>query len=176
MKEHSSFNWRKEGLTRISHPDGMKSGVYIWVMNWLDIPPHVGISINGSYFSSTVRGPQIDLQVESVWRLCEQKNKPVFFIKIAEEAVNQDLKVADFFTKEVLGTSTCLRPIQELVGLAEKSIPTLTVLIGQLESLQLIEGFYKPAFCHMDWVGIRAYSLADIINHIEALKNYELAT
>jgi hypothetical protein len=176
MKESTSFSWRKENLGSIPNPEGLNSGVYIWVLNWLDIPPHLGVSINGKYFSSTIRGPQLDLSVESVWRLCEQKNKPVFFIKLANHLTIGESEVISRMYQSSIGEETCLFPIKKSLGIENENIQTLLDLLAELDTLNLIDGYFKPSFCHMDWVGIRNYSLEDVVQYIKLLRQHEPAT
>jgi hypothetical protein len=175
MKENSSFKWRKENLPVINQPEQLNEGSFIWVINWLDVPPHLGISVNGKYYSATVRGPQLDLSVESIWRLCEQKSKHVFFIKINAFSAQSSEELSGYFNAACLNENTCLQPIKELIGVTDFQVTTLFQLIEHLESKQAIESYCKPSFCCMDWVGLRAYEVEDVHEHIATLKGYALA-
>lgn len=84
------------------------------------IPPHVGFMINGNYNSLTVKGMELNVSFESLFKMIQQKRIETAFIRIVEHPVfsldYQQEVFADLLNKyQVVKQfeATCLTPIKD---------------------------------------------------------------
>lgn len=140
MKEVLNSSWHTEHFTVISNVNDLLKGVFIWVFNW-DKIPHLGLSIDGVYFSSTLQGPQIEEDANKFYRLSINKNIPTFFVKIDFEIQKQDC--AQIFSQAPLGSQTCLHPIKEVLQCQSTQIKTLSDLLLHLKSNHKIKSYHS---------------------------------
>ncbi len=84
------------------------------------IPPHVGFIIQGNYNSLTVKGHELNIAFEAVYKTVQQKNIESAFIKVKSHPVfSQDYQLAVLqeiikgFSSVKQHEATCLSPIRE---------------------------------------------------------------
>ena len=84
------------------------------------IPPHVGLMIHGNYNSLTVKGHELNISFEAVYKTVQQKNIESVFIKVVGHPVfSADYQLAVLqemvkgFSSVKQHEATCLSPIRE---------------------------------------------------------------
>lgn len=84
------------------------------------IPPHVGLLLNGSYNSLTIKGHELGISSESLFKMISVKNIETVFVKLLEHPVfsaDYQLSVFQELVKKYKSVkqfeATCLSPIKE---------------------------------------------------------------
>jgi len=57
----------------------LRTGIFLWVFHVDKIPPHVGISIDGVYFSMKVSDCDFKLDVDTVYQVVQRKKNTCFY-------------------------------------------------------------------------------------------------
>ena len=83
MTEQSLYSWQSSDFEIQMNSDFAKRASFIWVFNWHEIP-HLGLSINGLYFSISISGIQQNVDIAKIWRLCEIKSITLFLIELVD--------------------------------------------------------------------------------------------
>lgn len=143
----------KEGISAKQ----LKNSSFLWVWNPSEISPHLGISINGLYYSLKADDIQKNVQVELLLELIERKRRSVLFIEFNNQLdVNQVARTFDGYSSCEANNCSCSAPLFELV----KSNKTHGVLFDLLEELDVINCYSKGLA--LPFEGIPYYSYADV--------------
>jgi hypothetical protein len=167
MMDSSKFSWQSTNFVIVNNADFLKIGTFIWVYHW-DKIPHLGLSVNGNYFSSTVQGAQIQEPVDKFFRWIQTKATPTFFVQL-DSNLNEKLWVNEF-SKAMLNHDTCLLPIKNGLNLQHLEIETLSDLLVELEKenkITLIFSNQKVKQLHL-----KRYTKNDVLEMIHKKKNY----
>lgn len=104
--------------SEIDHAVLLKN-TWIIILHASRIPPHIGILINGSYSSLTIKGHELDVRVEALLKLITQKKTEALAIQLVKQPVfSLDYQKAVFehyiqqFTKVESKGATCLSPVK----------------------------------------------------------------
>lgn len=164
MTDKSNYSWQTDQFNTESEPDFINSGCFIWVFNWHEIP-HLGISVDGKYFSLTIHGIQRFEEISKIWRMAEIKEIPLFLIKIRDAQLNID-ELDELFAQYLLDDETCLQPLKALFGSEQTQINTLIDLIHSLNAQEQIEGFYANSCMNSGRLSLIHYSKSDVLELI----------
>lgn len=153
-------------------PENLTQGVYLWITHADKIPPHIGISVDGNYFSLKVNGKD-DKDIALIYRTISQKKIPSLFVQLDEKYLdkNRFLTVKNTFVSINQEVKTCLFPILNFLDLSNQSF-LLVDLLKYLEENQIIIQYFAlnlPA----DFQGIKKYALEDVTNHLKKIKDAE---
>lgn len=145
-------------------------GVFIWIWHANKIPPHIGVSIDGKYFSLKVKGKDEQLPVNKIKDIITKKSIGTFII---QTDFNSNLKnvasVFKRFTKAESLKTTCLNPIQEIYGLKGKKM-ILAELLNNFQTKGIITKVFSinlDAECR----GIPKYGKKEIEARLIHLEN-----
>lgn len=164
MTEQSLYSWKSNRFATQINPDFAKKGCFIWVFNWHEIP-HLGLSINGLYFSITISGAQKNVDVENLWRLCEMKSTPLFLIELVEN--NLDIIDAQsHFSNPIKNGETCLNPINNLLLQNDENVQTLSQLINKLEENNQISAYHSNGIMAQNALSLLSYNKTDVLEMI----------
>lgn len=147
-----------------------EQGFFLWITHVDKIPPHIGISLNGNYFSIRVNGKD-DLESKIVLKSILQKKIPSIFFKLKE---SEELKKHFFQVKgtyESINTElqTCLTPLLEMFNLKNDNFLVHDFIdFLQRENL-IIENFALNL--PSNYQGIKMYSKNEVNAHLKSLKN-----
>lgn len=128
----------------------LSKGVYFAVVHATRIPPHIGLIIDGSYCSLSIKGQDINIGADVIIKNSFIRKIPTLFIKIKSHNTFSDLYLLEHFITNIqqfprvdVGVATCLSPIKlffdEVYGLSMKDVNYLYELLPLLESEGLIE-------------------------------------
>ncbi len=144
-------------------------GVFLWVFHIDKIPPHIGLSVNESFYSLKSTGVDVGLDVLKVLRVIKDKNIASVLIRLSKELTSIEVeKSYKYFTKTEPGFTTCLTPINKVLKV--ESASKLSELLIQLQKegvLSRVYGYNLPT----ELTGIRKYSTEDITNRLMDLQN-----
>lgn len=139
----------------------------LWVFHADKIPPHIGFSVNGSYFSLKAKGVDFALDVSSVVALIQRKEITTLCFQL-RDSISKDSTEQIFsrYRQTIPGQITCLQPIKEVLDLPESRI--LVELLRDLDEHKRIQktiGFFIPD----DFQGIKIYNEAAIHKRLREL-------
>lgn len=160
-----NYNWKTRQFTFVEDSSCLLGGVFVWVFHW-DKIPHLGISVDGKYFSSTLYGVQKNEYVEKYHRLVISKQIPTFCLQV-EASIRSD-ELNGHFSTSMLENETCLLPIKSVLGYNDIDIQTLIDLIQRLEHDQRLIRILTllPA----ESLTLNDYSKTDVLQYIEKQK------
>ncbi len=147
----------------------LKKGTFLWAFHVDKIPPHVGISIDGFYFSMKASECDFNLNVETVYQVVQRKKIPSFLVPILHTQQLTALKMifSEYGNKIKIGDS-CMTPIIRFLEeneqfLLEELLDSLT----QSNRINSVMGLHLPKeFEHVPF-----YTHEDVQLHIAQLKN-----
>lgn len=150
----------------------LQTGIFLWITHADKIPPHIGVSVNGNYFSLQVSGKD-DIGIEPIFRAIRLKKIPALFVRLDESGFSDKrfLSVKNDYTSINESVNTCLLPILDLYGVKSSGF-LLPDFLKYLEAEKQIIGYFAlnlPA----DFSGIRSYSLHDVTEHLKKIKHAE---
>jgi hypothetical protein len=126
------------------------NGIYIVVLHATRIPPHIGMIIDKTYHSLTIKGHDINTPVKALIKNIEQRRIPSLFIKIkAHHSFSQAYQKEHFMlnVQQFPGVdkqvATCLSPLKlffdEVYELPTGDVHFLFDLLPRLNKAALIE-------------------------------------
>lgn len=153
-------------------PDMLRSGVFLWIWHANKIPPHLGLSVDGAYFSLKHNGKDLYLPYSKALRVIDQRGIATIVLKVNFE-FSLDRVHSIFERYEVASSNgaTCLFPLRD--ALANEECETLFDLLEFLHRNKLVTqiyGIHIPS----DFVGIPFYGIQDIKNRLLTLQHASL--
>jgi hypothetical protein len=105
--------------SEFSLPACMK-GTWLALLHARRVPPHVGLMIDGNYNSLTVKGHELDIPFEAVYKTAIRKNIESAFIRVVPHPVfSADYQISVLqemicgYSSVKQNEATCLSPIRE---------------------------------------------------------------
>lgn len=153
------------------------NGVYIVVQHATRIPPHIGLIIDKSYHSLTIKGHDMNTPVRALIKNIEQRTIASLFIKIKSHSSFSQSYLKEHFIlniqqfprvdKEV---ATCLSPIkyffEEVYDIPMTDVAFLFDLLPLLKQEELIESC-MPLFINESTYTLPVYTKAQLDEEIE---------
>lgn len=139
----------------------------LWILHADKIPPHIGISNNGLYFSLKVSGKDERVSVNALISTINKKKIPT----LCYELVDLKPELKSIFSKYNVAIAeeiTCLAPIKD--ALECQSVSKVSELIEQLEindKIKMVGGINLPE----GFEGIPSYDIEEIHARLKALKD-----
>ncbi len=148
----------------------LQKGVFLWIAHADKIPPHIGISRQGNYFSIQVNGKD-DVEVAPVLRAIRLRKVPVLFVQLQDEVfdANRFLAVKNDYHSVNEQVKTCLIPILDLFG-QKSSGWLLPDFLKYLKENQHIVAYFSLNL-PPDFGGIKSYSLDDVTRHLNKIRD-----
>ena len=158
-------SWKNAAL------EDFQQGIFLWVFHADKIPPHIGISKDGQYFSLKVSSKDENISVESLSKLLKTKKIPTLIIKTSENSIqkrNLNAVFEQYQTADSEGL-TCLTPITEIYFSERKDLILIELLnlLNEAGVVETIFGINLPA----DYKGIPTYTREDIQQRLLHLKH-----
>ena len=117
-------------------------GFFLWIWYADKIPPHIGCSINGRYYSLKVNGKDEGLLASKVVAVIENKKIPSVFVQLKKDFNSSEIQTIFANYQPAQSTkNTCLTPITELFQCSD-SIFQLSELLKYLKERGEIETFF----------------------------------
>lgn len=106
-------------LKDISVYDGLDfstDSAHLWIWNPTNIPPHMGLSINGRYFSLKANGLDFNANLQDIIELIDRKKLPVLAIELDVSFTLEQCKIEfDKYDRTIAHVVTCLNPIKSVL-------------------------------------------------------------
>ncbi|MGV3631179.1 MAG: hypothetical protein ACO1O6_08230 [Bacteroidota bacterium] len=150
----------------------LRKGVYLWITHADRIPPHIGISVDGHYFSLQVNGKD-DVSMEAIFRAIRLKKIPSLFIRLQENGFSGErfLSVKNEYVSINEGVKTCLVPVLDLYGIKSSGF-LLPDFLKYLEEKKQVLAYFALNL-PPDFGGIKSYSLDDVTKHLKKIQDAE---
>lgn len=146
----------------------LKSGCYLCIWHADKVPPHIGIIIDGCYFSLKVKGKDVEIPVGEIVNLINRKKICTVFVEIKVEIYKENVAViySKYFKANTL-KSTCLTPIVEVFDNV-KNVQILADLLNFFKSKNQIGEIFGLHLTE-NYKGIPLYNLDDIEMRLKLL-------
>lgn len=167
--EALTFDLELSEIVPFDHYSFKSDSVYLWVWHADKIPPHIGISSQGNYFSLKTNGKDKNIAIEKVRNVVQQKNIKTLLFELNEKLdLSQMEDCFDLYSKTVSNETTCLHPICALLN-----YPDAKILKDLLLELKANNRILKTIGFNIDntFKGIQNYSVEDIHSRLRKLEN-----
>jgi len=136
------------------------------------VPPHLGLIVNGKYYSTSAKGSRVGEKTELILRRVNQTLIPTLFIELD---LKQDIKkLVDAFEKypKLKEKQTCLLPIKDYVNSMGLGVSSARFVFELLPILQQRNLILESFSLHMSDSSfeLKVYSKEDIANRIVKLQ------
>jgi len=158
--------------TNIFSADELKKGVVLVLLHARRIPPHVGMIIDKTYQSLTIKGHELSVSLDALLRTINHKDKEVIFIKIKKHPTFSDEYLKEHFVSNILqfdkveeNGATCLHPIrlffEEAYSLNTENVNYVFDLIEEINKNNMVDAvFFKNI--QADIIELPVYNQRDI--------------
>jgi len=147
-----------------------EKGFFLWIWHADKIPPHIGCSLNGHYFSLKVNGKDEGLLTSKVVSVIENKKIPSVFVKLKKDFLPSEIQTV--FANYQLAESTkntCLTPLTDLFHCSD-SVFQLCELLKYLKERGEIETVFGLNLTK-DYIYLPNYTQDDIKSRLLKLEN-----
>ena len=144
--------------------------LYLWIWHADKIPPHIGCSINGLYFSLKANGTDLNLPVQKAASLIEKKHIPFLLIEVNKAIAPTDVVTRySRYSKAEAHESTCLTPLLEIFENPKdvKQLSTFLQFLSEEGLLNSIFGLHLKS----DYKGLPEYTMDAINERLQKLND-----
>jgi hypothetical protein len=161
------FNYPLHKIDEI--PFDLQDGVYIWAFHVDKIPPHVGISFYGKYFSLKAFEVDMELEVEIIHKVTIRKKIPTYIIPLNNvKDVKSFKEEFQKFGNQIQEGESCMTPILSFLEYSSSLLlEELIALLIRDKKVEKIFGINLPEH----FSGLSVYNEQDVQNHIQKLRN-----
>jgi len=128
-------------------------GVYLILLNALDVPPHLLLVVSGKVFSISTLGPSLNEDAGKYLRLIEKRNLPTLFVKLSlpliftpKDLLDKVQSITSSYPRVDVGVATCLNPIKDfcsdIYNVDKTQINLVFDLLDELQLQKSIEGYF----------------------------------
>ncbi len=161
-------NYTIENLIHSSLDDIDEDTFILWVLHADKVPPHIGISNKGKFYSLKANGKDDGVEVSSIKSIIHRKRITTlcFFLKKTE--LSETLSDHFYsFDKTIPHKITCLDPIKNVFSLKEpRKLTELLDVLFLKGIINSIKGVYSNSF-----EGILEYDVLDIHSRLKKLSD-----
>ena len=154
-------------IEKVSDIKSVNDALCLWVIHADKIPPHIGISFKGLFYSLKANGKDEGVPNDSLVQVLNNKKIKTLVYVLAESPQLDLAKIYKKYSSTLPGSVTCLHPIKEILSIphADKIHDIIDVLSSQGSihkclGLNVGDGFG----------GIQEYDLAAIHERLLKLK------
>ena len=150
----------------------LNRGTFLCLFGTDKTPPHLGLVVDGKYYSTSAKGSRVGENAELILRRVKQSTIPTLFIQL-DVLVDMN-KLARAFENypKLKESQTCLLPIKDYINsIGEDVTPANFVfeLIPILHNLKLISDSFS-LYMQDSSFKLKVYSKEDIVNRIVKLQ------
>jgi len=160
-----------ENITPLSK-DKLSTGTFLCLFGTDKIPPHLGLIVNGEYYSTSAKGSRVGEKIELILRRVNQSLIPSLFIQLdIEENIPKLVSIFNKYPK-LKESQTCLLPIKDYIDSVGENVSSANFvfeLIPILNERKLILNAYSLYMKELSFE-LAIYSKEDIANRIVKLQ------
>jgi hypothetical protein len=136
------------------------------------IPPHIGISVDGHYFSLKAKGKDEAIAIQSMLQVIEKKKISTVLIQLKSNLTFEQVRFEYSKFERALGLETsCLVPIKNCLN-APQTIQKLSNLLQFLQEENRLLSVFGLHLTN-EYKGIKSYTIDEIQQRIEKLNDVE---
>ncbi len=140
--EQVQFDFVFTELVELPNSNILTSQNWLCILHANKIPPHIGVSCNGLYFSLKAKGKDLNVSVNKVLKLLNDKKITSYFLRLnVDWKVEEINKIYQLFDKATGQKTSCLSPIKLLPEMNEEA-QQLVDLLNFLKENQLYDLVY----------------------------------
>ena len=144
------------------------SGLFLCILHADKIPPHIGISMDGKYFSLKAKGKDEAIPVTEVLKVVYKRAIKTLFVRLdVNVTIEQVKEVFSGFERTIVRETSCLSPIKDVLKV-QGSVQKLSDLLGYLDLNRLSSEVFG-VFIYESFKGIPYYEVEDIDKRLESL-------
>lgn len=151
------------------NPDQLAQENVLWIWYADKIPPHIGISVKGNYYSLKFNGKDLGLTLDKPLKVIHDRKILTLFVSLDNslqcDSVNQ---VFSKYEKASSDGVTCLDPIQKILEYSD--CDTIFDLLDRLNASDLIKSV-AGIYLTENFTGIPRYGKNEIRNRLINLEN-----
>jgi hypothetical protein len=151
------FNFKQR--VELKSTKELSEGLFIWIWQAHKLPPHLGISQNGKYYSLLYDRKQVALTLDAQMEIVRRKKLSMIWQEITSES--KDLtEVFSGYTSCSTDNSSCIQPILDGLEIKKKG----GVLFDLLLELSKNETLGKTLCLNLpeDFKGIKKYTRKEV--------------
>lgn len=157
--ERLKYEFRFKNLPRLASISEVND-VLIWIFHIDKIPPHIGISSQGIFFSLKSNGKDY-IDTNYVNQISVNKGIKLLKVKLRFNISSSYIeRIYEDYTFATSAECSCLSPIKKVLNMP-KEVMKLSDLLKVLKERDLITGWQSINVSEQE-AGIRAYDLFDI--------------
>lgn len=166
MKEQLKYEFRFKNLPRLASISEIND-VLIWIFHVDKIPPHIGISSQGVFFSLKSNGKD-SIETNYVNQISINKEIKLLKIKLRFSISSSYIeRIYEGYSCAISAECSCLSPIKEALNMPEE-VMKLSDLLKVLTQRDLIAGWHSLNVSDQQ-AGILSYDLFDINERLNKL-------
>jgi hypothetical protein len=147
-------------------------GVHLWILHADKIPPHIGISVDGHYFSLKAKGKDEAIAIQSMLQVVEKKKISTVLIQLKSNLTFEQVRIEYSNFERALGLETsCLVPIKNCLN-APQTIQKLSDLLQFLQEENRLLSVFGLHLTNEN-KGIKSYTIDEIQQRIEKLNDVD---
>ena len=150
----------------------LNRGTFLCLFGTDKIPPHLGLVVDGKYYSTSAKGSRVGENVEPILRRVNQSSIPSLFIKLIITEDIQKLITAFESYPKLKENQTCLLPIKDYINSIGEDVTSANFvfeLIPILHNRKLISDSFS-LYMNDSSFELKVYSKEDIVNRIVKLQ------
>lgn len=136
------------------NPLYLKEGVYVVLLDVLNIPPHLLLTVSGQFFSISTMGAALDEESEKYIQFIQRKKIPTVFVRLSlppvftqDDLLKKIRKITSSYPKVDVGIATCLSPLKdfcsEVYETDKNKISLIFDLLDSLKNQNVIEAYFQ---------------------------------
>ena len=163
------YSFQFDTINALNNESTLNKGCYLCIWHANKIPPHIGILIDGFYFSLKVKGKDTSIPVNEIVKIINRKGICTLFIEVQSEVVKSH--IVDVFSKYSNAEAykfSCLTPIAEVFD-TNQNVHMLADLLNSFKEKNQIGKVFGLNLIS-DFGGIPLYGKEEIEARLKALK------
>ena len=162
------YSFQFDTINALNNDSTLNTGCYLCIWHANKIPPHIGILIDGFYFSLKVKGKDTSIPVNEIVKIINRKGICTLFVEVQSEVVKS--RIMDVFSKYSNAEAykfSCLTPIAEVFD-ANQNVHMLADLLNSFKEKNQIGKVFGLNLIS-DFGGIPLYGKEEIEARLKAL-------
>ncbi len=162
------YSYKFEKINQLTSEKQLEKGCFLCVWHAHKIPPHIGLIIDGFYFSLKVKGKDTLIPVGEIIKLINKKNICAVFIGIHSDLTKDKVeKIFSNYSNAEVFKFTCLTPISDVFNLREE-VDMLADLLNSFKNKNQIGEIFGLNLVS-DFKGISSYGKEEIEARLKLL-------
>ncbi len=159
------YKFDKE-LASFDSIDQLNAGFHLWIWNPNIKSPHLGISLDGKYYSLQYQDKQENLNVDILFNVAKRKKNSALVIELAinlnKSRINE---VFSIYTSCEIDQCSCSKPLFDVFDIQKPDGILFDILESQNDSVISLKGIQLAP----DFKGIPMYTYTDVLMNLNAL-------